>query len=470
MLSLSALSALLATTLSLELVDAHGAHGHGHVHRDVAAAAAPSGTGKYNIPPLSAITSGLPAGATPTLSSTFSAGAKPTAYSNAPALPAKFVFNAGDWPVLDQIPPTDSDQVKEWLKELDGVDIPDIRPTKDGSCDGDPEAAAQAQQNGWWTCGSYTSGNDIVQCPEKNTWGVSFDDGPAPYSPKVLQYLSDHDLTATFFTVGSRVVSYPEILIDEYMAGHEISVHTWSHPPLTSLTNEQLVAEFGWTRHAIQTVLGVTPTTMRPPYGDIDNRVRAVANAMGLRPIIWTTGSQGDFDTNDWRVPAGQHTGQEAFDVFEGILGQAASMDHGFIVLEHDLFEIEVDLSVGYFLDAALTHNPPFKLESIGRCMNIALNNMYQETADAGSAGSNTTTTAAGSNTSKAPSSTGSGGSKAPSSTGSSSSNPSTSASTNSSGGSSSGSGNAAAGLLVPGSAVLGVVAAAVAAVFAGSL
>ena len=41
------------------------------------------------------------------------------------------------------------------------------------------------------------------------------------------------------------------------------------HKPLTSLTNAQIVAELGWTRKAIKDVLGVTPTTMRPPYGDI---------------------------------------------------------------------------------------------------------------------------------------------------------------------------------------------------------
>jgi len=34
---------------------------------------------------------------------------------------------------------------------------------------------------------------------------------------------------ATFFVVGSRVVERPAVLIEEYMAGHEISVHTWSH-------------------------------------------------------------------------------------------------------------------------------------------------------------------------------------------------------------------------------------------------
>ena len=44
-----------------------------------------------------------------------------------------------------------------------------------------------------------------------------------------MKYLEDKDLNATFFVVGSRVVSYPDILIAEYMAGHEIAVHTWSH-------------------------------------------------------------------------------------------------------------------------------------------------------------------------------------------------------------------------------------------------
>ncbi len=46
---------------------------------------------------------------------------------------------------------------------------------------------------------------------------------------KLLQYLDDKDISATFFVVGSRVISYPDILIAEYMAGHEIAVHTWSH-------------------------------------------------------------------------------------------------------------------------------------------------------------------------------------------------------------------------------------------------
>jgi peptidoglycan/xylan/chitin deacetylase (PgdA/CDA1 family) len=65
------------------------------------------------------------------------------------------------------------------------------------------------------------------------------------------------------------------------------------------LTTDQVVAELGWARKAIKDVLGVTPTLMRPPYGDIDDRVRAISLAMGMVPVIWTsTGTGATFDTN----------------------------------------------------------------------------------------------------------------------------------------------------------------------------
>lgn len=48
-------------------------------------------------------------------------------------------------------------------------------------------------------------------------------------APTLLKYLTEKDLLATFFVVGSRVIERPTILVEQYMTGHEISVHTWSH-------------------------------------------------------------------------------------------------------------------------------------------------------------------------------------------------------------------------------------------------
>ena len=70
--------------------------------------------------------------------------------------------------------------------------------------------------------------------------------------------------------MGSRSVESPKTLQVEYMSGHQVAVHTWSHPSLTTLTNEQIIAELGWTKKVIKDLLGVTPLYMRPPYGDIE--------------------------------------------------------------------------------------------------------------------------------------------------------------------------------------------------------
>ncbi|KAG5718047.1 Chitin deacetylase [Termitomyces sp. T112] len=354
------------------------------VHKRQAAAVAagvtlvPAASGT-SIPPLSSITFGMPSQATLPVSKTFSAGAS-APVSGAPALPTPFVFNLADWPLEDHIPDTDSDEVTMWMKELEGKNIPNIPPTVDGSCVNDTAAAADAANRGWWTCGGYTRSTDIVACPDKFTWGVSFDDGPSPYTQTLLNYLDQKNVSATFFVVGSRVVERPQVLLEEYMAGHEISVHTWSHKHLTSLTNEQIVAELGWTRHAIRTVLGVTPTTMRPPYGDIDDRVRAISLAMGLVPIMWTRTPDGkQFDTNDWKVAGGLVAGPDSFATFQNILSNATVINTGFIVLQHDLYQITVDLAIGYTLNAALTHNPPFKLEAIGKCSNLSTSDLYFE-------------------------------------------------------------------------------------------
>ncbi|KAF8552420.1 hypothetical protein OG21DRAFT_128302 [Imleria badia] len=350
------------------------------------------------IPPLSQITSGMPTPTTLPVTTTYSHGATPP-ISGAPTLPTPFVFIASQWPPQDQIAPTSmfasstinpvdlffptlaGSEVAQWMTELNGFDVPDIPPTNDGTCAGDPAAAAEAASRGWWTCGGFTRDTDITACPNKMTWGVSFDDGPAPYSQELLDYLSSKSLLATFFVIGSRVVERPQVLIEEYMTGHEIAVHTWSHRPLTMLTTPQVVAELGYTRKVIKQVLGVTPTLMRPPYGDIDDRVRAISLAMGMVPVIWTrTPSGATFDTNDWKVPGGEVTGPQSFATFQAILNNATTLNTGFVVLEHDLYAQTVDLAIGYTLPAAESFNPPLTFDSIGHCNAIPATNLYRET------------------------------------------------------------------------------------------
>jgi peptidoglycan/xylan/chitin deacetylase (PgdA/CDA1 family) len=92
-----------------------------------------------------------------------------------------------------------------------------------------------------------------------------------------MEYLAQQKLQATLFVVGSRILEHPKLLQEQYMAGHQIAVHTWSHHYLTSMSNEEVIAELGWSRKIIKDVLGVTPNFMRPPFGDIECVFRAQA-------------------------------------------------------------------------------------------------------------------------------------------------------------------------------------------------
>lgn len=197
--------------------------------------------------------------------------------------------------------------------------------------------------------------------------------------------------------VGSRAISRPQILQAEYMGGHQLSVHTWSHPTLTTLTNEQIIAELGWTKKAIKDITGVTPNTMRPPYGDIDDRVRAISMAMGLTPIIWTSANGGNFDTNDWHIPSGL-SAAEVLNSFDTILDTASTLQTGFIVLAHDLYQQTVDLAIGYVLPDAQARK--FNMMSIIDCLKKPLSDAYIETASNSSSPAATGTMTSGSSAS----------------------------------------------------------------------
>lgn len=59
-------------------------------------------------------------------------------------------------------------------------------------------------------------------------------DGPSPDTPRLLDWLDKNNMKSTFFVVGSRAISRPEILQYQYLAGHQIAAHTWAHPAMTS--------------------------------------------------------------------------------------------------------------------------------------------------------------------------------------------------------------------------------------------
>lgn len=125
---------------------------------------------------------------------------------------------------------------------------------------------------------------------------------------------------------------------------------------MTTQTNAQVVAELYWTLKAIKESTGVTTKCWRPPQGDVDDRVRAIAWQMGLRTIIW------DKDTDDWDMPApgGGNLSPKKVDAYFATLisNEKANKDKtGHIVLEHELNSATVNMSMFWMPKIQATFN-----------------------------------------------------------------------------------------------------------------
>lgn len=116
----------------------------------------------------------------------------------------------------------------------------------------------------WWTESQCVTPkhtgipDDIWQCAEPDTWGLTFDDGPNCSHNAFYDFLRDNKQKASLFYIGSNVMDWPLEAQRGIVEGHHVCVHTWSHQYMTQLTNEQVFAELYYTGKAIKEITGVT--------------------------------------------------------------------------------------------------------------------------------------------------------------------------------------------------------------------
>jgi len=122
--------------------------------------------------------------------------------------------------------------------------------------------------------------------------GLSFDDGPSEWTEKVLDLLAASGARATFFVLGGQVAGREQTLRRALAEGHELGVHTWTHPHLTSCTDGQIRDELVVTREAIALASGQRPRFWRAPYFEADKRVLAVAHELGLVACLCSIGPE----------------------------------------------------------------------------------------------------------------------------------------------------------------------------------
>lgn len=187
-----------------------------------------------------------------------------------------------------------------------------------------PQAPTNAEIDGW-----DLSKVDVSNLQKgRKLIALTFDDSPSSTLEAIvavfLGYNSTHPTapaTATVFCNGRNVSRHTmPTLYTAYAAGFEMGNHTHNHKNLPTLSTQEIQAEIDQTDQILERIDKQKRHLLRAPFGNIDQRVRALSQA----PIInWF------IDTVDW-------TGASADDIYQAVW---EGKGDGVIVLMHDGYE-----------------------------------------------------------------------------------------------------------------------------------
>lgn len=167
---------------------------------------------------------------------------------------------------------------------------------------------------------------------------LTFDDGPGPYTEKLLSILETYNVKATFFVKSGN---YDHLIAKEAAAGHTVAIHTYTHVYKEIYASEE--AYFN-DLHKMQNVIyqqtGIRPTMVRFPGGSSNTVSRFNSGIMTrLAEALTAMGYQ----YFDWNVSSGDAGGTISTDaVFQNVVKGIGNKKTA-IVLQHDIKGFSVD-------------------------------------------------------------------------------------------------------------------------------
>jgi peptidoglycan/xylan/chitin deacetylase (PgdA/CDA1 family) len=173
---------------------------------------------------------------------------------------------------------------------------------------------------------NFSSGqeNVFINGPNKKMVALTFDDGPDTTTTlAIIDILDEYNVTGNFFFVGSNVEKHPEIVREAYEKGNLIFSHSYNHIDLAKLTKGELLSQMEKADMAIEEVIGKRSAMLRPPYGETDELVAAVAKEQGYSIVLWS------IDTLDWSQ-------KEASNIVKNVIDNGRNGD---IILMHSTEE-----------------------------------------------------------------------------------------------------------------------------------
>ena len=142
------------------------------------------------------------------------------------------------------------------------------------------------------------------------TFDVGYENGN---TASILDTLKKHNVSATFFVVGTYIESDPELVKRMVEEGHIVGNHTWHHPDMSQIAAlDTFKKELVDVEDAYREVTGEGMTKFyRPPQGKYSESNLQMAQELGYKTFFWSLAYVDWYDDN-------QPTKEEAFDKLLG--------------------------------------------------------------------------------------------------------------------------------------------------------
>ncbi len=132
---------------------------------------------------------------------------------------------------------------------------------------------------------------------ERREIALTFDDGPGPYTPLLLDELARLHVPATFFTIGFMYQWFHDSVSRELRMGDVVGDHTETHPMMARLPYGAQLAEIVDQTEWVRKYGGPFPRLWRPPYGSYNATTLAILHQEHMLMVLWTV------ETDDWERP-----------------------------------------------------------------------------------------------------------------------------------------------------------------------
>jgi peptidoglycan/xylan/chitin deacetylase (PgdA/CDA1 family) len=142
-----------------------------------------------------------------------------------------------------------------------------------------------------------SDGYVIVAGSRQREIALTFDDGPGPYTPRLLDELARLRVSATFFEIGSMLPYFHRSMTRELALGDVVGDHTQLHVALGRLSERRQRKEIVTQMQEVSRYGGPRPILFRPPDGSFNSTTFRVLKRLHLLMVLWTV------DTEDYRQP-----------------------------------------------------------------------------------------------------------------------------------------------------------------------